>query len=170
MTVTVEDDNRIPELLKELKYLENAVIKVGIFAPEGSELFVKAHVNEYGAQIKVTDAMRGYLWWKGMNIGKDTKYINIPERSYLRSTFDEEEKDIVKQFENGIQDIMDGKKTAKQLLQEIGLDLERAVKEKIKNIDSPPNHPFTVKQKGSSSPLIDKGSNGLRQNIEYRIE
>lgn len=168
MAVKIKDENRVPDILKELRVLQGAEIRVGLFAPKGSETYVKAYVNEYGAKIEVTEEMRGYLWWKGMNIGKDTKYINIPERSYLRSTFDEEYKDVAKEFGRGFEDVVAGEKSAKKLLHDIGKMLEKAVKEKMKNIDSPSNHPFTVKKKGDDNPLIDDG--GLRSKIEYRIK
>ena len=40
-------------------------------------------------------------------------------------------------------------------------------KKTIKTLNSPPNKPSTVKNKGSSNPLIDTGL--LRQSITYQV-
>ena len=37
------------------------------------------------------------------------------------------------------------------------MDLASKIKDYARDLDSPPNHPFTVEQKGSSNPLVDTG-------------
>ena len=88
-SVTIEDKNRIPELIEQLRYLSTHKLEIGVFGEEGSTVLMVARVHEFGCKIKITKKMRGYLWHEGMNLSPKTEYINIPERSYIRSGFDD---------------------------------------------------------------------------------
>jgi hypothetical protein len=70
--------------------VEGDVVKVGIFG----ESALVACVQEFGATIKVTSKMRAFLRRFGIYLRKDKEVIKIPPRSFLRSTFDENEKEI----------------------------------------------------------------------------
>ena len=90
----IEDLARIK---RELTALGKMRLKVGILGKEGSEMLMIANVHEYGMTLKMSDAMRRYLGAMGLFSGDDnytppaghqTGYINIPERSYIRASFD----------------------------------------------------------------------------------
>lgn len=54
-----------------------------------------AHIHEFGTVINVTDRMRRFLHAVGLHIKDSTTKIIIPERSFLRTGWDEIEPDIV---------------------------------------------------------------------------
>lgn len=129
-----------------------SVVKIGIFSKEsGSELVLIASVHEFG-----TD-----------KAGKNNSVI-IPERSFLRSTVDENKQAIIRIIEKNKTAIVKGKKTKKQVLDEIGLFVVGEVQEKIAKGIDPANATSTVAAKGSSVPLIDTGR--LRQSIIHIVE
>lgn len=49
-----------------------------------------------------------------------------------------------------------------------GQQMATAIKLYMRNLDTPPNHPFTLEQKGSSNPLISTG--GLLESITWEVE
>jgi hypothetical protein len=170
--VTVKDQNRVPELLNELKNLRGKRVLIGVFGKEESDLYLKASVNEYGVKIEVTPKMRAFLHYKGLHLKPSTQQIEVPERSFLRSTFDENLLKIKKDAQGRIAKIIAGEISAKQLLDTIGSDMEKAVKEKVRSIRNPPNHPFTIKQKTTTAgvgdkPLQDTGD--MLRHITYEI-
>jgi hypothetical protein len=67
------------------------IIKVGLFH---GKAWISA-VHEYGVKIRVTERMRAYLASQGLHLRKSTTVITIPERSFLRSTTDEQEEKII---------------------------------------------------------------------------
>ena len=88
--MTVEDRSNIDKILKTLEKLSSTAVKIGILSKSGGEILLIANVNEYGCSIPVTNKMRGFFRYEfGINISKDTKVIKIPERSFVRSSFDE---------------------------------------------------------------------------------
>jgi phage gpG-like protein len=80
-------DNILNRITHEV---EGDVVKVGVFG----ESTLIASVHEFGAKIRVTEKMRRFLHAQGLHLKKDTRYIVIPQRSYLRKTFDEQKDEI----------------------------------------------------------------------------
>ena len=133
-------------------------------------------VQEYGAEIPVTDKMRGFLRHNfGINLKKTTTHIRIPARSWLyapikdagfRKTIydyvgDEElleeyaDKDIMKQLAN--------------IIGEVGLQqIHKAFDNGGINGEWAPNSQVTISKKKSSKPLIDKGD--LRSTVMFEVE
>jgi hypothetical protein len=68
-------------------------VRRGARTKDGKDIVNIAAVHEYGCVIPVTPAMRkGFsAKFQGLGIRKDTQYIVIPERSFLRATFDSDE-------------------------------------------------------------------------------
>ncbi|MGY4689342.1 hypothetical protein [Salibacterium sp. K-3] len=95
------------------------------------------------------------------------KSVTIPERSYVRSTYDEKEKEMAANMEKLLQGVVDFNITPKQAYDRIGAWLVSAIQEKIRNIKSPPNANTTKEAKGSSNPLVDTGR--LRQSITWKV-
>jgi len=170
--VEIEDNNNVPEIVKQLEILKMATLEVGVFGPENSTLIIKAAVNEYGAEIEVTDKMRGYLWHKGMNISPDLEKITIPERSYIRSTVDEKIGEWHRKVNKDFERLIDGEMRARTLLNRFGKRASKDIKKKISAIDSPPNHPFTVRGKTTTSGVGDsplENTGDLKSQITWRI-
>ena len=117
-----------------------------------------AGIHEYGCKIPVTDKMRKYLAAQGLHLKKSTKYITIPERSFLRAGHDQYADEVVKNCEMAIGQVIDGKMSIDTWLDAYGQMLADKIKLYMRDLKSPPNHPYTIEQKGSSNPLIDTGN------------
>lgn len=167
MSVKIKDNNRIPDLLKELEYIDEHIVRIGVLGEDDSHMVMIASVNEFGVDIQVTEKMRKYLHKMGLHLKKSTTKITIPERSFIRSTFDENEDKLERYAEKLLQGVLDGKITGKQCLERIGEYLRTKISSKIRDIKEPPNHPFTQKMKAIDNPLIDSGR--LRQSITYEV-
>lgn len=197
----LKDDNKIPEILKELNKLDKMHIYVGVFGADDSFMVMIASVNEFGARIKPKVARyltiplkkkyRGkspcdfdlffYESKEGNKFlvrekGKDqlefaymlAQEVNIPERSFLRSTFDQNEKKWFSFAKKQLEKIMTGEISAKEACDRLGARMQSDVQKTIRNVRTPPNAPSTVASKGSSNPLIDSGR--MRQSIIWKVE
>lgn len=142
-------DNRekFDKIIKNLKIFSKLEAKVGIFSNSGS---VKG--------VKVLD----YATYQEFG----TKYI--PERSFLRSTADENNY-WIDSIQHAAVDIIEGKESAVSALSQAAIGARDDVKKKIYKSDDKwkPLKESTIKQKGSSRPLIDKGF--LVNSIKYKI-
>lgn len=92
---------------------------------------------------------------------------DMPQRSFLRSAYDENLPMIDKMIQRVANGAVFGLGT-NAALNQLGNVVQGMVQRKI--VDGPfvPNSPATIKRKKSSKPLIDTGH--LRQSIRYVIE
>lgn len=167
MPGSIREVNNIPLILDVAAELEGTKLQVGLFAPEGSELFIIGMVNEYGASINVTPKMRSYLHYQGLHLKASTTQIKIPERSFIRAGFEYGRRDIEEVVERALPLVLSLKLSPAEFYGIVGEMAVGKIHEYIQQLDSPPNHPYTVKGKGSSHPLIDTGR--LNQSITYRV-
>lgn len=121
---------------------DNHVV-VGVLAQEGEEQVIIAASNEFG-----------------------TRDGHVPERSYLRSTVDENQQSIVRDLETIVSRSLDGKSYVHGL-RVLGERVVGLVKRKIVDLDDPPNAPSTIAAKGSDNPLVDTGR--LLGSINYEV-
>ena len=92
---------------------------------------------------------------------------HIPERSFLRTTLDENKKDATRVLVRELKaDISQGDFSGRAFAI-VGEKLSGEVKRKIQSGIEPALDPETVKRKGSSKPLIDTGN--LLQSITYEV-
>lgn len=152
---SIKDENRMPEVSRNIQAFCKKTVEVGIFGNENADLPMIYHANEFGATIKVTDKMRGYLGALGLHLKKETTVITIPERSTLRNSFDNN--DNIDQVFVLAQNVYEANKDVMQGLTAMGVKMSAFVKNAIISNTPPPNHPFTVEQKGSAKTLVDKG-------------
>lgn len=129
---------------RNLRQMDNVTTKVGLpaegaVAGEGeatsmSEVATVGVVHEFGAPAR-----------------------NIPERSWLRSVYDENRNRLqrVKAKETGR--VIDGKQDARQAIARVGGWFAAQVKAKIRKGPFAPLEPETIARKGSTKPLIDTG-------------
>ena len=167
MAKVKEEFNYIPEIKNALEYLASHHIEVGVFGEEDSKLLMIARVQEYGVEITVTEKMRNYLHSQGLHLRDETETINIPERSFVRAGFDANRKKFQEKGEELVKQAIALEITPQAALEALGLEIQTSLQEYLTNISNPPNSSFTVKQKGSSNPLIDTGQ--LRSSITYKI-
>lgn len=93
---------------------------------------------------------------------------HVPERSFIRSTIDEKNKQYLDVLTKVTRNALDGKELAIKGLTRLGLRAVGDIQRKITKLKDPPNEPSTIKKKGSSNPLIDTGR--LRQSIDFEVE
>lgn len=148
INVRITDTNNISRLKDVLKELKNYSVEVGIFGSD--EYVMVASVHEFGATIQ-----RG----KGS--------ITIPERSFLRTVFDEKNEEWASFFKSQLKHVLALQMDVQTLFNRLGARMMGDIQEKITDLDAPPNAPSTIAKKGSSNPLIDTG--GLRMRITYRV-
>ena len=140
----VKDTNNTKRIAKALEKLNSLRVDVGVIAPGDGQELIKAASNEYGTS-------RG-----------------IPERSFIRSTFDKKQGEIEKTAEAATEAVVALKVEPKAALEIIGTNAAEWVVQTIDSNVSPANNPETVKRKGGKNKtLIDTGR--LRQSISYKV-
>ena len=137
---------------KNLQQFKDSVVKAGILAKDGSEnhsegitVFQIGMIHEFGVPEK-----------------------NIPRRSFIRVPIENNIKEITKLIENNHKLVSENAMSAKVALDRIGIKAQNTIKESFRNNDWKANSRATVKRKGSSRPLIDKGQ--LIGSISYIVE
>ncbi len=141
----VEDiDRGWKRIQKQLMKAGGAFTKVGVQEGErredGTDLVTVAAANEFGTK-------------------------RIPERSFIRSTTDEQRGKVEQMKQRILTGIADGTETIDNGLAKLGEFMETKIRDKIVKLAEPPNAEFTIARKGSSNPLVDKGQ--LLQSIRH---
>lgn len=149
--VDIKDEDRgYRDLVKRLFGLRTkARIDVGILED-------KEHGEEGGATL--------------LEIGTYNEFgtATIPERSFIRAWFDEDEPHLREQLAALMASVVEGKRTKEQVLEIMGQYCVGRIQARMAEGVAPPNAPSTVARKGSSTPLIDTGI--LRASISYRVD
>ncbi|WP_125153664.1 hypothetical protein [Clostridium rectalis] len=165
---TYKTDN-VKKLNTIIKELKNKNIKIGIFGSDDSKILLIAKVNEYGLDINVTPKMRAWFHYKGLHLKDSTTNIHIPERSFIRKTYDEKRGEIEKIVKNGLEELFSFKIDINTFFNRVGTYLVGITQETLTNVTIPKNHPFTLQQKSpKTNPLINTGH--LRESITFKIE
>ena len=94
--------------------------------------------------------------------GTDT----VPQRSFLRSTVAEHVARLRQNLVNASKAAIDLKGRRGRVAEKAAQELAKAIKDKIRDLDSPPNAQSTIDRKGSNNPLIETGA--MRDSIEAR--
>lgn len=153
----VEETSHIDELLTALKFLTEMEIEIGIFSDDFKNsngdltVYGKAVVNEYGAEI----------------IAANGNVIRIPERSYIRASFDDNKKQIYNSVEDMLDDVLNGELTTKEMAAIIGENGVRMIRNHILAGVEPANAPATLENKKGDLPLVDHGD--LLKSLDWRI-
>lgn len=168
MKMTSKDTSNVKALTESLKKLGGSSIEVGIFGSDDSELVMIGRVHEYGTTINVTPKMRGWFAGNGYPLKKTTTQIKIPERSYLRSGFDENIDDITRKVQQLLPNVLEHKVNPDVFMNEIGKEFAGMIQKKMNTLRSPANSAMTIERKKSSNPLIDSGH--LRDSIRHKVK
>lgn len=181
------DFKKLQKVIKAL--LKDKKIKVGILSKSGGSQEISENIDlagigavqEYGADIKITPKMAKFLGAKAKELGlpksnkKGDGFLHIPARSFLYMPVVQHQAELRKKIKNlwgsdALEYIVE-----KGDLESLAIALGQATVNHIQDaFDSEgfgewaKNSPFTIAQKGSASPLIDKGD--LRRVIDYEIE
>lgn len=143
--VISDKDLGLKRVLAEARQYSNVAVTVGVH--QGKRNAEGVDIAEYGAYNEF-----------------GTKYI--PERSFMRSTFDENENRYTRIFANGIKQL-GANATLGRVLSFAGMNVQNDIQEKIRSGIAPANAPSTIRKKKSNKTLIDTGA--LVQSITYEI-
>lgn len=143
---------------KELKYAKNSFSKVGLpeRAPVKTGDAGKDTINTMSELVRV-GAVHEF--------GAPNK--NIPERSFMRAGFDKSRKELLDMSLKLYDKILAGTMSTKFTLQLLGLKHVDQIKSFITDLRRPVNAPSTIRQKGSSNPLIDSAQ--MRNSIQHEV-
>ena len=158
--------NKFPKMERAIKQVNGKKVSVGVLG--GGEQSWLASIHEYGCTIEVTPKMRAYLARTGLYLKNTTTHIQIPERAFLRNGFDNCKDEVMEKAEKLLGDVLGGTMSADQMFEFVGLMLKGGIQDYAVELDSPPNHPYTVRHKGSSNPLVDSGN--MIGAISYKVE
>jgi hypothetical protein len=130
-----------------------------------SQAFVRNLAQMKGVSIKggITKRVGQYQSRKGKEKVVNYAFFNefgtknIPERSFLRTTFDDKEKSWFNTISNRAESIITENSGASKVTQELGRIMKEAIRGKITSRVPPPNSKATLKQKEGDITLIDTG-------------
>lgn len=148
------DDRVWRQLKAKLAKAEGAEVRVGVLASKGGDaeaapgfpMTALATVHEYGSPRN-----------------------GIPERSFIRSTFEAKAGEVGKITERLARGFVEGKISLARAYEVLGTKGAAMVKATIASGPHipPPLKPATVKAKGSDRPLVDTGA--LKNAISYEV-
>ncbi len=161
--------NDICKIEKSIDSLRGKKVVVGHLG--GGEQAWLAAIHEYEMKIEVTPEMRAWLHANGLHLKKETQYITIPERSFLRSGYDTHHKEVIYKTNHLLGDVIGGTMSADKFCNLVGTSLRDKIREFAIDLKNPKNHPFTIERKGSSNPLVTKAEGGdLIKSIVFEVE
>lgn len=92
---------------------------------------------------------------------------NIPERSFMRAGFDKSRKLLMDTSTKLYDKILNGTMTTEIAIKILGLFHIDQIKAFINLLKHPANAPSTIRQKGSSNPLVNTGQ--MRNSIQHEV-
>ena len=172
MTVTITDENHIPEILKQLeelgKYKVSAGIPAGHYSPKpyGEENFADvgtiAAVMEYGATILPRpDNPHQTLSFEINGQRVFAKSVTIPSRPFIRTSFTQKQGEWTKLAEQLVWQVAEGDLTAYKAYDQLGIRMETDIKKVMSSGEFAPN-------KRGGTPLINTGH--LRAAVTHKVE
>lgn len=158
-----------------------------VIKPKGKYLAIPAHKNaegksprDFGNQLSFRKTRNGGVLVKeSQGRGKNrsgakseiyfflVRQVKIPERSFIRSTFDEEQTKWTRYVSQLLGKVFVGDITPNEMFERIGQRMVRDIQKKIRSIHSPAESPMTMRTKKVSNPLIDSGR--MRQSVTYKV-
>lgn len=151
----VRDDNDLLEVIERIDTLRGTKIRFGILGSglgghkkkgKGNKLTVVeiAAVHEYGSSS-----------------------VGIPERSFMRKTFDDKKDEINSTVDEFFGRYVMGEISYDAAVNGVGEFVKGLIQATIRDISSPALKAITIQLKGSSQPLVDSGQ--LLDSIEYEV-
>jgi hypothetical protein len=140
----IERDLGLRRFVAEMQNARNASVVIGL--QEGD-------VNGEGKSIATYGAENEFGTTK------------IPERSFMRSAFDEKAQDISRSISAKFNKVQAGAMTVHSALSILGEEHQDHIKRKIGSNIQPGNSHVTIAQKGSSQTLIDTGA--MLNSVRY---
>jgi len=145
-------------LKKALAEVRGSSLRVGLIAGKGGDT---SHTDDSTRKMSIADIAAIH------EFGSPKR--RIPERSFLRSTFEENRNRYVNLLGRLLRQLAEGKMGVEKLLNVLGLKISTDVRKKI-TVEGvkPKNAPATIAAKKSDRPLVDTGQ--LARAITYAVE
>lgn len=133
--ITTDTDKGRLKILRNMNKIKGAFITIGIHRDE----------KPYASGKRVQDT--GYYNEFG---------VGVPERSFLRHTFDKNRKEWRRRTKLLVGDIIFLRTTVEKALRKLGFEMKEAVQARIETIREPSNRPSTIARKPTvgDNPLI----------------
>lgn len=148
----IDRDFGMADLAKRIRSL-GATITVGIHAEQ-------ADSGDYDEDVSVVEV--GFWNEFGTEDGV------VPERSWLRSTMDENRAKYADRMTRIARRVVSGSIKAEAGLALLAAEMESDTRNKVRDLKEPANKPSTIAKKGSSNPLIDNAF--LRRAIRAKVQ
>ena len=150
-TRVTDEDLGWAAILRELDKAKSASVHVGIMEGEA----------ERGDDSEIDNVALGIIHEYGRG--------NNPERSFMRSTFDEDRRGLIRLKERLWSQVLRGRLTTSQALELMGQEHQEAVQAKIVALQYPPLAPSTLRQRkfGGDNPLVD--TSDFYRSITYQL-
>lgn len=180
------DGKALKEVLKRMEYINKHSVYVGVPSDgsgrkDGESNAIIAAAHEFGATIKHPGGTR-YTKRDGAKatfnsnsfmgpVSGTTKShtIVLPERSYLRSTLNENGKKYAEiEARELAKSLKPNGPEPEKVLNQLGLMVSSDVKKRILDGNFAPLKRATIKRKGSTKPLTDTGA--MMQSITWRVK
>lgn len=140
-------------MLKQLDLEDKSPSQIdGLFIPK----------NKHVACISDNGELKICFWLK--------KQVQIPARPFIRNALRDNKKKYKKMIEKGLKQIVYGKMTAKQLLDQLGTVAVSDIQKSAIKLKTPEDAPVTIWNKNSKNPLISVGMRGgMISKVTYQI-
>jgi len=153
-------------ILKEIDRMNGSYTKIGVQMDDGAK--PKESFNPDGSMKKDAETD---LYIVAVSNEFGTRDGRIPERSYIRSTADQERGETSERLVQGIGSIYTGRNTVRSVLTLVGIYMVGRIQKTMNDMTTPRNAEATRKAKGRrkgpcvevDNPLIDTGQ--LKQSI-----
>lgn len=161
------------KIKEEIRKAGRMSVKIGVLSDsetkDGMNMAKLARIQEYGTTIPVTSKMRGFFGAQGYHFRKDKESIVIPERPFMRQTFDKKKTEIKEFIGSEYKKILEGKGQVITGLKKIGLKYKGFIQQEISSGNFEKNSALTLElKKPKTKPLINTGR--LRGSINYELE
>jgi len=145
---TTDKDLGAIRIIQEAKTANTSFVEIGVFEEAGEHtssdgLLTVAEVaffNEFGT-------------------------LNAPERSFIRSTIDDNRRELEQLTAKLFRQIVEGKTDTKKALDKLGFKIQTLIQQRILKLNDPANAPSTIEAKGFNNPLVD--SRELHRSIAF---
>lgn len=156
--MSVKDIDNTADFLERFDSISRKTIRVGIQGKEAEAYHTDKNGKRTARMIVIAGANE---------YGCNTGTTIIPERSFIRGTFDKHKDLIEEESQREITRIIEEGISVEAAYEGLGERFEGLTKTFLTELTTPPNAPATIAAKGSSNPLIDTG--GLRKAITHKV-
>jgi hypothetical protein len=167
----IEDkDLGLDAIMKELKALGSMAVKVGFPEESTGKQQGKKRVVRFKKGKRVKNAIETgeptiaqIATWNEYGVPSR----KIPPRPFVTGWADNKADNIKATEDKLYKNVVDGKWTADDAMQQLGEFGQDGVKSYIISGEFPANSEITIKRKGSSRPLIDTGT--MRNSVRFQV-